>query len=63
MALVLPLSAASGLAWQSFREMLVNYYTDVTVLSLADANNDDLSFSADTGMAECLVIGRKPQRD
>ncbi len=59
MALVLPLSAASGLAWQSFREMLVNYYTDLTVLSLADANNDDLSFSADTGMAECLIIGRK----
>ena len=62
LALVLPLSAASGLAWQSFREMLANYYTDLTVLSLADANNDDLSFSADTGMAECLVIGRKLNR-
>ena len=59
LALVLPLSAASGLAWQSFREMLVNHYTDLTVLSLADADNDDLSFSADTGMAECLVIARK----
>ena len=58
-ALVLPLSAASGLAWQNFREMLVNHYTDFTVLSLADANNDDLSFSSDTGMAECLVIARK----
>ena len=62
MALVLPLSAASGLAWQSFREMLVHHYTDLTVLSLADANNDDLSFSADTGMAECLVIARKLNR-
>ena len=61
-ALVLPLSAASGLAWQSFREMLANAYTDLTVLSLADANNDDLSFSADTGMAECLVIARKLSR-
>ena len=59
MALVLPLSAASGLAWQSFREMLVNHYTGMIVVSLADADNDDLSFSADTGMAECLVIARK----
>ena len=59
MALVLPLSAASGLAWQSFREMLVNHYANLTVLSLADSNNDDLSFSADTGMAECLIIARK----
>ena len=59
LALVLPLSAASGLAWQNFREMLANHYTQFTVLSLADANNDDLSFSSDTGMAECLVIARK----
>ena len=59
LALVLPLSAASGLAWGNFREMLVNGYTDLTVLSLAEADNDDLSFSADTGMAECLVLARK----
>ena len=34
-------------------------YTDLTVLSIAASDNDHLSFSADTGMAECLVIARK----
>ena len=57
-ALVLPLSAATGLSWQGFREMLATGYTDLTVLSIA-ANNKDMSFSSDTGMAECLVIARK----
>ena len=59
LALVLPLSAAAGLSWQGFRETLAKNYTDVTVLSIAASDNDHLSFSADTGMAECLVIARK----
>ena len=58
LALVLPLSVASGLSWQQFRELLATDYTDLTVLSLA-ANGRDMSFSSDTGMAECLVIARK----
>ena len=58
LALVLPLSAASGLSWQGFRRMLGGEYTDLTVLSIA-ANGKDMSFSSDTGMAECLVIARK----
>ena len=59
LALVLPLSAAAGLAWQGFRQMLGDDYTDLTVLTIAAADNDDLSFSSDTGIAECLVIARK----
>ena len=59
LALVLPLSAASGLAWQGFRQMLAAEYNYLTVLSIAAADNDHLSFSSDTGMAECLVIARK----
>ena len=59
LALVLPLSAAAGLSWQGFRETLAENYTDLTVLSIAASDNDHLSFSADTGMAECLVIARK----
>ena len=58
LALVLPLSVASGLSWQGFRELLATDYTDLTVLSLA-ANGREMSFSSDTGMAECLVIARK----
>ena len=59
-ALVLPLSAASGLAWQSFRKMLETKYSDLTVVSIS-ANGKDMSFSSDTGMAECLVIARKSE--
>ena len=62
LALVLPLSAAAGLSWQGFRQMLATGYEDMTVLSIA-ANDKDMSFSSDTGMAECLVVAhkRKPE--
>ena len=62
LALVLPLSVANGLSWQGFRDMLDDNYTDVTILSIA-ANGKDMSFSSDTGMAECLVIARRVKPD
>ena len=58
LALVLPLSATAGLSWQGFRSMLTRGYDDLTVLSIA-ADGKDMSFSSDTGMAECLIIARK----
>ena len=58
MALVLPLSSANGLSWRRFREMIAREYTDLTVLSIA-ANGRAMSFSSDTGMAECLIIASK----
>ena len=61
-ALVLPLSAAAGLSWQGLRKMLARDYTDVTVLSIA-GNGQDMAFSADTGMAECLVVARRLRVD
>ena len=39
--------------------MLADHYTGLTLLTIAAAHNDDLSFSSDTGMAECLVVARK----
>ena len=56
--MVLPLSAAVGMSWQNFRDVLAKEYTDISVLSIA-ANGKDMSFSSDTGMAECLVVARK----
>ena len=58
LALVLPLSAAAGLSWQDFRQLLAQDYSDLEVVSVA-ANGDEMSFSSDTGMAECLVVARK----
>ena len=62
LALVVPLSVANGLSWSGFRKMLGTDYTDVSVLSIA-ANGRDMSFSSDTGMAECLVIARRVATD
>ena len=59
LALVLPLVASSGLSWRKFRQTLSRNYTDLTVLSIAASSINDLSFSADTGLGECLVIARR----
>ena len=58
LALVLPLSVANGLSWKGVREMLAGEYADLEILSIA-ANGYSMSFSSDTGMAECLVIAHK----
>ena len=59
LAFVLPLSMSAGTSWEKFRQLLVTDYTDLEVLSIAASDNDHLSFSSDTGMAECLVVARK----
>jgi len=57
--LVMPLSLLSGEAWEDSREMLNCSYSDLTFVSIAGGRHDELSFSADTGMGECLVTGNK----
>ena len=61
-ALVLPFTAINGASWSRFRELIATKYNDITIVSIA-ANGHDMSFSSDTGMAECLIIGRKIARD
>ena len=56
--LVLPFTAINGASWAKFRELIASQYTEVTIVSIA-ANGNDMSFSSDTGMAECLVTGRR----
>jgi hypothetical protein len=63
LAFVLPLVSATGASWQKFREMLASHYTDLEVVSIAAAGIRDISFSADTGLGECLVVARKLRRD
>lgn len=58
MAMVLPLSATAGLSWSKFRHLLHEEYEDLDIVSIADANNE-ISFSADSGLGECLIIGKK----
>jgi hypothetical protein len=62
LALVMPLSLVSGDAWEKSRALLAKNYADMILVSIAGANDADLSFSADTGMGECLLIGRKDKK-
>ena len=57
-ALVLPLTAVNSSAWAKFRELIADNYAEITIVSIA-ANGVDTSFSSETGMAECLIVGRK----
>ena len=58
-ALVLPLSAVSGKGWEEARRAIGRHCQEITVVTVAGAGSYDSSFSADTGMAECLLIARK----
>ena len=57
-ALLILFTAVSGASWAKFRRLIAEQCTDVTIVSIA-ANGADMSFSSDTGVAECLVIGRR----
>jgi hypothetical protein len=59
LAFVLPLSLMMGEAWEDSRKLLASQYSDVVLISIAGQNDDDMSFSADTGMGECLLVARK----
>ena len=61
-ALVLPFTAINGSSWAKFRELIATQYTDITVVSIAGVDTE-LSFSSDTNIGECLVLGRKLAED
>lgn len=66
-ALILPINAMIGgssdakvlRSWQKFRNLLASEYNDVIVTSIAGATSKLSAFSADTELAECLVVARK----
>jgi hypothetical protein len=59
LAMVMPLSFMSGESWEESRQLLRKTYDDLILVSIAGARSEDFSFSADTGMGECLIIGTK----
>ncbi len=58
LALVLPLSAVSGKEWEEARRILIRRYQDITIVTIAGARSYDSSFSADTKIADCLLVAR-----
>ena len=64
LALVLPASFLQGEAWAAARNLFCEYYKDVVIASIAATGTQDRAFSADTDMAEVLVIAtRKNDKD
>lgn len=61
LALVLPLSSASGTSWEKFRKLYADHYDELEVLSIAQSK--DVCFSSDTDMAEALIIARKREQN
>ena len=59
LSLVLPFSFAQGKAWENSRKLLDAFYEDIQILSIAASGSEDQAFSADTGMAEVMVIATK----
>ncbi|MCY4022203.1 MAG: hypothetical protein OXF32_02015 [Anaerolineaceae bacterium] len=59
MGLVLPVTMIQGESWRKVRRLLSAEYRDVIVVTIAAAKSDDCSFSADTGMGECLVVASR----
>ncbi len=59
LALVMPLSLMPGDAWEASRAVLAKNYCGLVFASIAGRGSEEMSFSADTGMGECLVVGHK----
>ena len=59
LGLVIPFAFVRGESWNRARKALHANYSDIHVLSIAASGSTTRAFSADTGMAECLVVATK----
>ena len=62
LAMVMPLTLMTGEAWEKSRALLCKHYSDLIVASIAGAKGREIAFSADTGMGDCLLVGRKSKK-
>ena len=59
LAMVLPLSFMTGSAWGASRDLVTKNYSELILVTNAGVDGSDMCFSSDTGMGECLIVGRK----
>lgn len=57
--IILPLSVVAGDAWEAVRQLFHKGYSKIIVLSVTGEHGGVMSFSADTGMGECMIIATK----
>jgi len=58
-AFVLPFTVVTGAAWQGTRHLLQTHYERLCVVAIADTGSSNRAFSADTDIAEVLIIARR----
>ena len=59
LAFVIPKTILTGAAWAAAREVLHTDYHDLVVVSIASTGTGRQSFSADTDMAEVLLVAKR----
>jgi len=63
LALILPSTFIQGDAWEKSRALIGEHYQDISILSIAATGSTDRAFSADTGMAEVMVIATRCKKE
>ena len=63
MGFILPITSLSASDWRKVRNMWATEYHDVVILTIADAKGESCAFSADTTIAECIVVATKGKKD
>lgn len=63
MGFILPVTCLMSPHWQKVRNMWAAEYHDVVVITIADAEGESCAFSADTTMAECIVVATKGEKN
>ena len=63
MGFILPATVLASPTSQKLRDMWATEYHDVVVITIAEAKGLDCAFSADTNMAECIIVATKGKGD
>lgn len=63
MGFILPATVLASPTSQKLRDMWATEYRDVIVITIAQAKGTDCAFSADTNMAECIIVATKGKGD
>ncbi len=63
LALILPSTFIQGDAWEKSRKLIHEHYHDICIFSIAATGSTDRAFSADTGMAEVMVLATRRSKE
>ncbi len=63
MGFILPATVLVSPTSQKVRDMWATRFHDIVVITIAKAKGTDCAFSADTNMAECIIVGTKGKGD